>query len=193
MIMKKTLISLCLLLTFLLTFGLTSCMEITPSGEENTETNTEASGNGGMTKIDFGELESGNYITVVHDEDETVRGKEENDEALRAEYADVTPEECVGRFRGVLSPMPTIKLYEDGTFFFHSPLSSFKTAITGTYTVEGNQLLLQANADYTDTVYTLSFSFLNADTLVFHPDKSSDLYEFLIYYKEDVAFLRTDE
>ena len=191
--MKKTLISLCLLLTFLLTLGLTSCMEITPSGEENTETNTEAGGNGGMTKIDFGELESGNYITVVHDEDETVRGKEENDEALRAEYADVTSEECVGRFRGVLSPMPSITLYEDGTFFFHSLLSSFKTAITGTYTVEGNQLLLQANADYTDTVYTLSFSFLNADTLVFHPDKSSDLYEFLIYYKEDVAFVRTDE
>ena len=190
--MKKTLTTLCLLLAFLLSLGLTSCMEITPSGEENTETNTEASGNGGMTKIDFGELESGNFITVVHDENETVRGKEENDEVLSGEYADVTPEECIGRFRGVLSPFPTIKLYEDGSFFFHSPLSSYKTAITGTYTVEGNQLLLQANTDYTNTDYTLSFSFLNADTLVFYPDKSSDLWEFLIYYKEDVAFVRTD-
>ena len=191
--MKKTLTILCLLLAFLLTLGLTSCKKSMPSGEENTEAGTEAGDNGGMTKIDFGTLESGNYITVARDENETVRGKEENDEALRAEYADVTPEECVGRFRGALSPIPSIKLYEDGTFFFHSPLSSYKTAITGTYTVEGNQLLLQANADYTNTTYTLSFSFLNADTLVFHPDKSSDLYEFLIYYKEDVAFVRTDE
>ena len=136
--MKKIVSTLCLLSAFLLTLGLTSCMEITSSGKENTEAGTEAGGNDGMTKIDFGELESGNYITVVHDEDETVRGKEENDEALSGEYADVTPEECVGRFRGVLSPIPTIKLYEDGSFFFHSPLSSYKTAITGTYTVEGN-------------------------------------------------------
>ncbi len=125
--------------------------------------------------------------------------QEKNEQALAGEYAAVDPEKCVGRFQHVAHVVPELYLYDDGTFDFLSLISSRKTQISGTWRVEGNELITEVGAVWpTDSEpdpkkpedIRLFFEFLNEDVLVFHPDRSSDLSDFMIGFNEDTAFIR---
>ncbi|MBQ9416797.1 MAG: hypothetical protein IJU20_08175 [Clostridia bacterium] len=143
-------------------------------------------------------------------EREEIKGKEKNDAALKQSGQPVTSEKCVGSFRCPLTPMPFIQLYDDQTFAFRSLLSSYKTTVSGTYSLDdNNHLTLHCESvwpDYSEkdgvdpTKIVLSFDFLNEDVLLFHYDASdkkvlSDLLIFrdlLSGWDKDVAFIRFD-
>ncbi len=125
--------------------------------------------------------------------------QEKNEQALAGEYAAVDPERCIGKYQHVANVVPELYLYDDGTFDFLSLISSYKTQISGTWRIEGNELITEvvgAFPPYSELDpkkpedIRLSFDFLNEDVLVFHPDRSSDLSDFMVGFKEDTAFIR---
>ncbi len=203
--MKRFLLSvLSLVLAVCLSFAAVSCgsSDVPPDNVIDSET--------GIDTENVVETVSDNDSSAHNNIEITKRAKENSDEALKGEYAAFAPENCVGKYRSLAQPTTTtLMLTEEGIFSLWSPISSNKTELRGSYSTEGNKLIMRVekilpSPDFAEVdssgklivsvkspeEFTLSFEFLNEDVLVFHAADSSDLTAFVIYWTDDIAFAK---
>ena len=127
----------------------------------------------------------------------TTESGESEIEPVESEGETSTKEKAGRRFANPEPPNQALRwlyLYDDGTFFFYvNPFSSRKTAMVGTWRLEGNKIITEARSERGGDEEYLSLEFADESTIIWHTSESSDLTDYMLINGSDLTFsLETD-